>query len=202
MSRQGWVETLMTAEGDGTALTGTTTPTSILPSGARCQLPGGWADTGRILRITATGRISSIVTTPGTFAFTWMLGTTTPSAQTVACALGAVQLNALVQSNESWWLDTQLTVRAIGSGTAANAIATGLFVSQAIVGGGTGVAGAANLSTGAGVSSYSQTLPQTAPAVGTGFDSTFFNVVDLFGTWSLANANTITVHQYALMALN
>ena len=199
MSRQGWSECLMTAEGDGTALTASITATSIIPSGARAILPANWADVGRQLRFTLAGRISNIVTTPGTFTFDLRLGTI--ATPIVVANLGAVQLNAVVQTNVSWWLDVMVTIRAIGSGTAANAIGIGLFVSQAIVGGGTGVAGAATAG-GAGTSSYSQVLPQVSPAVGTGFDSTVSNAVDLFATWSLNNANTITVHEYALIALN
>jgi len=199
MSRQGWVETLMTAEGDGPPLTASITATSIIPSGARAILPANWADVGRQLRFTLAGRISNIVTTPGTFTFDLRLGTI--ATPIVVANLGAVQLNAVVQTNVSWWLDAVFTVRAIGSGTSANGIGLGLFVSQSIVGGGTGVAGAATVG-GAGTSSYSQTLPQTAPAVGTGFDSTVSNAVDVFGTWSLSNANTITVHSYTLQAMN
>ena len=199
MSRQGWVECLMSSETDGPALTASTTPTSLLPSGARAILPANWADIGRKLKFHLGGRISNIVTTPGTFTFDLRLGTIASSI--VAENLGAVQLNAVAQVNVSFWLDATLTVRAIGSGTAANALGMGLFVSQAIVGGGTGVAGAATAG-GAGTSSYSQTLPQTAPAVGTGFDSTVSNAVDVFGTWSLNNANSIQVHEYELIAMN
>jgi hypothetical protein len=45
-------------------------------------------------------------------------------------------------------------------------------------------------------------LPNAAPAVGTGFDSTVDMVLDLFGTWSLNNANSIQVHQYAATLSN
>jgi hypothetical protein len=42
----------------------------------------------------------------------------------------------------------------------------------------------------------------TAPAVGTGFDSTASQAVNLFGTWSLNNANSILTHQFTLESLN
>lgn len=199
MSRQGWVECLMTSEADGSPLTASTTATSIIPSGARAILPANWADIGRKLKFHLAGRISNIVTTPGTITFDLRLGTI--ATPIIVANLGAVQLNAVVQTNVSWWLDATFTVRAIGSGTAANGLGMGHFTSQAVVGGGTGVAGAATAG-GAGTSSYSQVLPQTAPAVGTGFDSTVSNAVDVFATWSLNNANTITVHEYELLALN
>lgn len=42
-------------------------------------------------------------------------------------------------------------------------------------------------------------LPASAPAVGTGFDSTAAQTVDLQAQWSVANAgNSIQVHQYVL----
>ena len=46
-------------------------------------------------------------------------------------------------------------------------------------------------------------LVASAPAVGTGFDQTVNNTSDLQAKWSIANAaNSITVHTYALWALN
>jgi hypothetical protein len=46
-------------------------------------------------------------------------------------------------------------------------------------------------------------LPLTAPAVGTGFDSTVMNVVDLFATWGTSSAsNSIQTHMYSLESLN
>jgi hypothetical protein len=46
-------------------------------------------------------------------------------------------------------------------------------------------------------------IPVGAPTVGTGFDSTAAQTVDLFGTWSVANAaNSIQVHQYMLESVN
>lgn len=200
MSRQGWVECLMASEADGPPLSASVSATSIIPSGARAILPANWADIGRKLKFHLAGRISTLVTTPGTFTFDLRLGTIASSI--VVANLGATQLNAVAQTNVSWWLDATFTVRAIGSGTAANGIGMAHFTSQAVVGGGTGVAGAATVG-GAGTSSYSQTLPQTAPAVGTGFDSTVSNAVDVFGTWSVNSAsNSITVHEYELLALN
>src|SRR5258707_628030 len=46
-------------------------------------------------------------------------------------------------------------------------------------------------------------LPDTAPVVGTGFDSTLTQTVDLFATWSISNAaNSLTLYQYTLESLN
>ena len=46
-------------------------------------------------------------------------------------------------------------------------------------------------------------LPSATMAVGTGFDSTTSNVVDLFAKWSVSDAaNSITLHNYLLESLN
>jgi hypothetical protein len=42
-------------------------------------------------------------------------------------------------------------------------------------------------------------VPNTAPALGTGFDSTVANVADLFAACGTSNAaNAIQCHQYAI----
>jgi hypothetical protein len=68
----------------------------------------------------------------------------------------------------------------------------GEWTSESVIGSGVPTAG------GAGT----HMLPNAAPAVGTGFDSTVSMIVDLFATWSLNNANSILVHQYELADLN
>jgi hypothetical protein len=45
-------------------------------------------------------------------------------------------------------------------------------------------------------------LPNVSPAVGTGFNSTLLNTLDLFATWSLNNANSIQVLQFKVIAYN
>jgi hypothetical protein len=45
-------------------------------------------------------------------------------------------------------------------------------------------------------------LPASAPAVGSNFDSAASQVVDMFGTWSLNNANSIQVHQFKMYISN
>jgi len=69
----------------------------------------------------------------------------------------------------------------------------GTWTSEAVIGAALPAAG------GAGV----HLLPNAAPAVGTGFDSTAAQAVNLFGTWSVANAaNSILTHQYMVESLN
>jgi hypothetical protein len=137
------------------------------------------------MKLTAQGRISTVVTTPGTLTLDVRLGAV------IAANGGAMTLSTTAKTNVAWWLEWVLTCRAIGSGTISNLMHQGMFSSEAA--GATTVAGEAK----------SIMLPQSAPAVGTGFDSTAAQTVDLFGTWSIANAaNSIQLHQYKLEALN
>lgn len=184
MSLQTWSETLVSAQVDGTALTNTTTATSIIPAAAKYTLPANWFAIGKKIRITASGRISNIVTTPGTLTLDVRFGST------VVFNGGAVSLNATAKTNVTWNLQVDLTCRAIGASTSANLMGTGYWLTESVVGAAAGTTLAAS-------------LPATAPAAGTGFDSTASQAVDVFGTFSIANAgNSVTLHQYSLEALN
>lgn len=187
MSRYSWGETLITAEGDGTQLSNSVTQTSIIPAAAKLALPANWMDLGRKLKIIAQGRASCVITTPGTLQFFVMLGAV------AAFSSGAFNLNIVAKTNVSWWLEIDLTCRAIGSGTSANLMGIGFFQSELIVG------SAANTAGGNG----SLVLPVSAPAVGTGFDSTAAQVIDLQAQFSVnTNPTNLTLHQYELIARN
>lgn len=187
MSLQTWQETLITAQVDGTALASSTTATSLLPAAAKFTLPANFFSIGKALRVRAHGRISTVVTTPGTLTLDVRFGST------VVFNGAAMSLNTAGLSNVNWWLDLMLTCRAIG--TSANLMGGGQWLSLASI----NVAGA---TTGPGPGGC--LLPfNTAPAVGNNFDSTTAQQVDLFGTWSVANAsNSIQVHQYLLESIN
>jgi len=188
MPLQTWQETLIQAQTDGAALTNSTTETSILPGQAKFTLPANFLDyVGKTLRIRASGRISTLVTSPGTMTFKVKFGS-------IAVATGpAFALNAVAKTNVTWWLEWALTARTIGAATTATFMHTGQWTSEAIIGSpvpGTGGSG-------------TLLIPASAPAVGTGFDSTSANVVDLTATWSVANAaNSILLHQYACESIN
>lgn len=188
MSMQGWVESLAAAPADGAALTNTITPTSLLIATAKPVLPAQYFDrVGKMLRVTAKGRFSTVVTTPGTFTFDVRFGST------IVFTGGAMALNTTAQTNATFTMEVTLVCKSIGSGAVATVLGIGSFVSRAVIG--SGAAGA----TGAN----ELLLPDTAPAIGTGFDSTIAQTVDLFGTWSVASAsNSITVHQLLIESLN
>lgn len=189
MPGQSWQETLINANVDGTALTASTTPTSILPATAKLPLPPHFFRIGKMIKIAAAGRVSNIVTTPGTLTLDVRMG---PTSNIVVANGGAMSLNIVAKTNVPWYLEWVLTCRAVGNSTSANLMHQGLWTSESVIGSGVPTAG------GAGT----HLLPNAAPAVGTGFDSTVSMVVDLFGTWSLNNANSIQVHQFRIEDLN
>lgn len=189
MPGQSWQETLINQAVDGTALTASTTATSILHATAKLPLPPNFFRIGKMIKISAMGRVSNIVTTPGTLTLDIRMG---PTSNIVVANGGAMALNIVAKTNVPWWLEWVLTCRAVGNGTAANLMHQGLWQSESVIGSPTPAAG------GAGC----HMLPNAAPAVGTGFDSTVSMILDLFATWSLNNANSILVHQFRVEDLN
>ena len=186
MSIQGWEETLVSAQVAGPTISTFTAATTLLPTQAIYTLPANYFSIGKTLRMRAAGQISSF--TSGTFTFNASLGSLaspisvwTPGAITTVVSL----------TNQTWVLEIELTCRSVGSGTAATIIGIGKITSP-ILTGGTSAAQA-----------MTWLLPSTAPAVGSGFDSTITNVVNLFIACSVSNAaNAITLMQYALESLN
>lgn len=192
MPSQSWNQALVAAQVDGTALVSSTTPTSLLPGQGKFTLPANFFETiGKSMRVLARGRISTVVTTPGTLTLDFRLGTI--ASPIVVFNGGAMNLNTTAQVNATWMLEAILTARSVGSGTAATLMGIGSFTSRAIIGSAVVAAG--------GVTSTP--LPDTAPAVGTGFDSTITNVMDFFAAWSISNAaNSIQLHQFLVESMN
>jgi hypothetical protein len=181
----GFLERVLCTGEDGTALSNSTTPTSILPSSRKFTLPSYFFDkVGKALKVRAAGRISTVVTTPGTLTLDLKLGSI------VVASSGAMTLNTTAQTNVGWLLEWELICRSIGAGTAATLLAQGYWRSHAVIGAPAPTAGGA----------AAHVLPyNAAPAVGNGFDATAAQTVDLFATWSVANAsNSIQLHQFAL----
>jgi hypothetical protein len=184
MSLQGWQETLITAQGDGSVLTAAAAA-SCLPPAAKFTLPANFfSAVGKAVRITAAGRISCAVTTPGTARYDVRFG------GTVVFDSLAMNLNIVAKTNVHWMLELLLTCRAIG--TSANLMGQGTWRSEAVI--------ASPLPTAGGSGEFM--IPyNTAPVVGTNFDSTASQVVDLFFTQTVATGS-MTLHQYVLESLN
>ena len=191
MSAYTWAESLVTSQVAGTTLTNTVTATSILPTQALYTLPANYFNApGKQLLIIASGSIGNLVTTPGTLT----LDVRFNSTPIVVFNGGAMQMSSTAHTTLPFFLEILLTCRAVGSGTSANLIGQGKITAQAL-----------SLTAVADSTTTPATLlmPNTAPAVGTGFDSTVANLVNLFGTFSIASAsNTIQVQQYSLIAVN
>lgn len=180
MSSLGFCDVLARSESDGTALATSTTRTSITPAHARYTTPagGGFWYVGKLLRVKAWGRISTF--TSGTLTLDFGVG---------AVAAWTSQALTMVasQTNQTWFLDLMMTVRAVGAGGSATANLIGI----------------GSINAGAAISASATQLPATAPAVGTSWDPAAASVLDLFATWSVSNAaNSIQTHQYVLEALN
>lgn len=183
-----WLEPLISAQTDGPTITAATA-TSCLPTHARYTLPAGFFKTvGKQIAIEAGGRISCVVTTPGTARFDIRFTSAGGGTITVFDGL-AVPLNVVAKTNVAWYLKIMLTCRAVGGGTSANLFQWGEWVSQASIGApGDTVAGAGTFQ-----------LPyNTAPAVGNGFDSTAAQLVDMFFTQTVATGS-MTLHWYRLL---
>jgi hypothetical protein len=192
MPNQSWLQTLAWAPVAGAAVTNTT-PQSLLPPAARALLAAGFFNIGTLLRIKASGVISTLTAAPGTLTVDFRLGTI--ATPIIVFSGGALALNTTAQVNATWTLELDMACRAVGIGTAANLIGTGRFTSRALLG-----APAVGTAQGVGVAM----LPDSAAVPGTGFDSVDVpNVADLFATWSVNNAaNTLTLYQYTLESLN
>jgi hypothetical protein len=181
----GYRSLLIGQQADGTAVTGTAEG-SLLIGQAKLTLPANFIDQiGKRFAVTAHGRISNIVTTPGTLTLRLKFGSI------IVATTAALQLNAVAKTNVFWWMEWMLVARAIGSGTTANFMHNGAFLSESVVGSPLPASG------GAG----ELAVQPSAPAVGTGFDSTVANVIDFAAIFSLTG-NSILCHDYALESLN
>jgi hypothetical protein len=187
MSKQSWVETLVSSSVDSTNLTASVTRTTIIPPAALFTLPANFFEVGKVLKITMAGRLGNIVTTPGTLLIDVGIGSA------VAFSGGAMQLSSTAHTTLPFFLEILLTCRAIGTSTSANLMGQGRMTAQAL-----SLTAVADSAT----TPATLLLPNTTPAVGAGFDSTVANVVNVFGTFSLNNANAILTHQYILEAMN
>lgn len=167
---------------DGPALTAAAAA-SCVPTYVPTTLAAGYWQVGRIWRLRATGRISCAVTTPGTARFDLRLG------GIVAFDTLAIPLNIVAKTNVRWDLDVLLTCRAVGSGTSANLIGSGHWLSEANI-------LTALPATGPGPGGCLVPF-NTAPVVGSGFNSQSALTLDMFFTQTVATGS-MTLHQLVI----
>lgn len=179
------VQVIVSSYSDGPTLAAAAAA-SCIPTYCVTSIPAGYWQIGRIWRISAAGRISQAVTTPGTARFDVRMG-----AVTVWDSL-AISLNIVAKTNVNWKLDVLLTCRSVGTGTSATLFGQGTWLTESNI-----LVPVPTTGPGPGGS----LLPfNTAPVVGTGFDSTVANAFDFRFTQTAATGS-LTVHQFVVEQL-
>lgn len=177
MSRQSWVETLAALTQDGTAVANTTTEALAVPL---LTLPANYNQDGRLLRLTAYGKLSTTGTPTVVFAIRLGGLTGTLLATTEAITMGSGV------SNVNWAVSALLQVRSNGAtGTILVMGRAAIHTSSTVI--------AENIF---GVSGFDAPAPVT-------FDFTADAQLALTLDWSAASpSNTSTGLLYALESLN
>lgn len=189
MSQQTWQETIAFQRAAGTLLNTYTAAKSVINPDALVTVPSNYFYVGRRLRVRASGGISNIVTTPGLMNFQVKIGSV------AAFDTGNIQLNATAHTTLPFWFEVELTCRSVGITTAATLIGIGRVDGKMF----TYTAG----QTDDAQDMPTIIVPQTAPAAGTGFDSTISNIIDFWAGFTINNAgNGVQIQQYAVEALN
>jgi len=189
MSLQSWREIITNQRAAGTLFTNYTTAKTVINPDALVTIPTNYFYPGRSIRVCAMGGISNIVTTPGLMNFQIKLGSV------AVYDTGNIQLNATAHTTLPFWFEANLTCRATGNGTSAN------FMGLATVTGIMFTLTAGQTDSAQGMQTIA--APTTAPAVGTGFDSTVANTLDFFVGFTIANAgNGVQIQQYEVSSDN
>lgn len=189
MSLQTWQETIASQVQAGTLFNTFTTAKSVINPTALVTLPPNYLQVGKQLRITVLGAISNIVTAQPSFTFQVMMGSI------VVHTSGAILVNTAAHTLIPFKYVVDLRVDSIGSGTAAKFLGQGVLEGIMFL-----ISGAVGDPT-AGIAKIM--APNTAPAVGTGFDSTIANILDFWVGISASNAaNGVQIYQYYVEALN
>jgi len=181
----GYWETLVSINADGTALTAAARASltqGASATGARYTLPGGkLSRIGDMIEVKAYGRISSVITTPGTARFDLSMGGTA-IMDSLAILLDTVAGHTTV----GWVLEMTGTLRQ--NGTTANLMWGGKWTCEDILG----------VPATAPKGCLTAILPwNTAPAVSANFDSTVSQLLDLQFTQTVATGSC-TLHQLSI----
>lgn len=183
MGVQRWHQPLIVqAITDGPTLTAAAAA-SCIPTPNKITLPTNYWEVGKQWRVTLAGRLSTVITTPGTIRWDIRIG-----AVVAWDSLAILPDTVAAHTNMPFKLEVFLTCRSIGASTAATLFGVGVLFSEDILGTPAASPKAAVIAM----------LPwNTAPVVGTGFDSTTINTVDVFFTQTVATGS-MTVHQYQI----
>lgn len=186
MGAAGFHQVLVQSRADGPALTAAAAAT-MLNARDKITLNNNYWTEGRYWRLTASGRISSVITTPGTARFDLRLGSVV-AWDSLAILLDTVAAHTTV----GWMLEVLLQCRTIGAGVASQLIGQGKWTCEDILG----------VPATAPKGVLSAMLPwNSAPAVGTSFDNSLANTVDMFFTQTVATGS-MTCHSFMIEELD
>lgn len=190
MSNQGWMECVSSAQAAGPTLASFTTAASILPPAAVYTIGTDQWALGKALWVRFSGQIGNVVTSVPTFTFDVRFGSA------VQWSSGAISVSTTAHTTVPFWFDVQMTCRSVGSGTSATMMTQGIGASRAFIDSGA----SADITT---LGHPTLLVPETTPAVGTGFSSNASQSVDVFCACSASNAaNAVTLLQYQLIVCN
>lgn len=192
MASQSWGQELVNITAAGTLYNTYTTAKSVLTSASATaastgliSLPPNFFQLGARLEIDVHAGISNRVTGPDTFTVQIMVG------GVIAFTTGAINLTTTAHTTLPAFGRIYLSVRSVGNGTLATLMGQSYWLGQMI-------SQAASLADNAG-GTGNAVAPNTAPAVGTGFDSTVAQTLDLFVAQSVSNAgNGFQLQQYSV----
>lgn len=195
MASQSWGQLIATIPIAGTQYNTYTTAQSMLTTATATEassgfvtLPPGFFQRGSLLTIDFLGAVSNRVTGPDTFTIQVMVGAV------IAYTSGAITLTTTAHTNIPLRGHIELSCRTVGNLTKCALIGIGVYTGQMIQQGGTAGADSATLSN-------TIIMPNTAPAVGTGFDSTVANTLDFFVAQSVSNAgNGFRLDEYRVVS--
>lgn len=181
------IETIICGATDGPTLTAAARA-SCIPTAERKVLPNNFFYIGRAIRFLIGGRISCVVTTPGTARFDIDMGS---AGTTIVFDTGALNLNIVAKVTVPWLLDITLVCRAVGTGTSTTFFPMGYFASEAVI---------ASPLPSVGGNGWLN-VPVGTPAVGAGMDNTAASALDAFFTQTVATGS-MTVHNYIVQVQN
>lgn len=194
MASQSWGQMIASMPIAGTQYNTYTTAQSMLTttateaSSAFITLPPNFFQRGSVLEIFFQAAISNRVTGPDTFTISIKVGSV------AAFTTGAITLTTTAHTNIPLWGKISLECRTVGTSTQAALIGQSVMTGQMIQQGGTAGADSATLSN-------TIIMPNTAPAVGSGFDSTVSNTLDFHVAQSVSNAgNGFRLDQYRVIS--
>lgn len=190
----GYSQLLSCQHAAGTAFASYTTAKSVINPQAVCVIPGNFLRIGDYLRIRASGGLSNVITTQCQFTFSVQMGPAIPTTIVVHTSQALLTTN-VAHTLIPFEYEVVMRLDSEGSGTTAK------FLSQGMVSGImfpiSGNVADPTASIGAVMA------PATAPAVGTGFDSTVANYLDFYvGIQTSAAGNGIQIYQYTVELLS